>query len=212
MAKVISMCAFSGAVLLLVVVLSGCQEKSREPVQVKPELTLENLQDAYGREIRREVMYTQFAGQAQKERLTNLANLYRALARSESIHSGQHAGLLRAQDVEPVQPESESVVVGTALQTLRKAISGEQVETESLYPALIRVAMQEGYTEAVDRFKKTLDADVRHLELLREALDKQGRTQRVPYSVCPECGYILTTSDVVECPNCNTPGERFEKL
>jgi rubrerythrin len=203
-------CAFS--MLLLMIASPGCKEKPREPEHVEPTVTLENLQLVYDRELRRQQMFTEFADRAQRERFPNLASLYRAAARSEAIHAERHAQLLRARGVEPIEPPKDSVIVGTTIQTLRKAISGEQLEIESVYPNLIRTAELEKFPEAVEHFTKTREADIRHLDLLREALERQGRIQRVQYALCPGCGYIMTTRDIDSCPNCTVPKDQFEHL
>lgn len=199
-------------VLMLVAFFFGCQQKDSEEKEKKSTATIENLQTAYGKSIMRQRLYTQFAKRAEEERLTNVAKLFRAAARSEEIHAALHADLLRKNGVEPTTPDKDSVAIGTTLQTLKMSISNEQLEAESMYPNLIRTADLENFSEAVDQFKKVKDADARHLELFKDAYDRGGRIQRAPYLVCPMCGYILTSEKTEKCPVCQTQKQQFEKL
>jgi rubrerythrin len=200
------------AAFLLSTVLYGCQEKTPEPEKVKPTVTIENLHTAYAKEVNRQQKYTRFIKRAEKDRLPGVANLYRAVARSEGIHAANHATLLRSQGVEPTPSAKDSVIIGNTLQTLKMAMSGERVEVESLYPNLIQTAELDKYPEAVEHFKKTRSADVRHLELFKEALEKKGRIKMVQYVVCARCGYIVTSQKIETCPNCGAKKDSLEKI
>ena len=174
-------------------------------------VTIENLHTAYAKEVNRQQKYARFIKQADKDRLPGIANLYRAVARSEEIHAANHATLLRKHGVEPQPSAKDSVIVGNTLQTLKMAMSSERAEIESLYPNLIQTAELEQYPEAVEHFKKTRDADVRHLELFKEALDKKGRIKKVQYVVCTQCGYVITSQKTETCPNCSAKKDSLEK-
>lgn len=193
--------------IVLTTALYGCQGHTPEPKMV----TIENLHTAYAKEVNRQLKYARFIKQADKDRLPGIANLYRAVARSEEIHAANHATLLRKHGVEPQPSAKESVIVGNTLQTLKMAMSSERAETESLYPSLIQTAELEQYPEAVEHFKKTRDADLRHIELFKEALDKKGRMKKVQYVVCTQCGYITTSQKTETCPNCNAKKDSLEK-
>ena len=197
--------------IALVGPLSGCKnsDKSNES---KPEITFQNLQTAYGREMRIGREYSLFAEKAEKDRYSAIAALYRAASRSEQIHAEMAAALLRMKGVavNPFRPDS--ITVGTIAQTLRLAISDEGLETESMYPNLARAADQEKFAEAAESFRRTLIADKRHVELFKEALERKGNVMKVQYSVCLECGYIMTTEKVEECPGCHAKKEKFEKI
>lgn len=201
-----------GIVLSFFALSYGCKEK--KPVKQQPlyEVTLENLQTAYEKSLKHQSMYLLFVRQAEKEKKKQIAELYRALARSEEIHAKNHAALMSSKGISPRQPIIDSIVVGNVIQTLKMAQSSEEIESESMYPNLIRSAEQEKFAEAVDQFRITMDADMRHLELIKEAHDKGGKIQKVPYYVCSICGYILTTDKVEECPNCKAAKNQFEKI
>ena len=198
--------------LLLMVLLYGCQqERPQEQKKQASEITMENLQTAYAKSIKHQTMYTLFTKQAEKEHLTLAANLYHAVARSEEIHASNHAELMRKYGIVPKAPQLDSIPVGTTLQTLKMALSSEQIEVESMYPNLIRTAELEKLPDAAEQFEKTKAADARQVELMQEALDKNIKIQKVPYFVCLGCGYILTSEKTDECPNCHAKKEKFEK-
>jgi len=195
---------------LLATALYGCQERTPEPE--KPTVTIEKLHTAYAKEVNRQQKYTRFATQAEIDRLPSLANLYRAVARSEEIHSANHAALLRGHGIEPRPVAKESVVVGNSLQTLKMALSHERAEVESLYPNLLQTAELEKYPDAVLHFKNTRGADVRHVELLKDALEKKGQIKKVQFAVCVQCGYILTSQWPLACPNCSAGRHSLETM
>lgn len=188
----------------------GC--KKNEPKDVKPEVTLQNLQTAYSREMRISREYALFAKKAEKDRYSAIANLYRAAARSEQIHAEMAAVLMRSKGVEVKPYIPDSIAVGTVMQTLRLASSDESLETDSMYPNLLHSAELEKFPEAVESFKHSLNADKRHTELFKTALDKGGFIANVRYYVCPCCGYIITSDKVDECPECHEKKARFEKI
>jgi len=208
-----SLIVFSlGATLYLLSSNVACKKQEEEKKPTKPEVTIENLQTAYAKSLNYERMYNLFAQRAKKDRLLNVANLYRAVARSEAIHAALHADLLRKQGVEPRTPQIDSVTVGTTLQTLKYSVSSEEIEFGRMYANLIRTAELEKFSEAQSQFQMTMEVDQQHADLFKEAFDRNGLIQKVPYFVCSGCGYILTSEKTEECPVCHSTKEKFEKI
>ena len=204
---------FSPALILCIIpflLLAGC--KKNEANGRKPEITLQNLQTAYSREMRISKEYGLFAKNAEKNRYSAIANLYRAASRTEEIHAEMAATLLRSKGVALVPYVADSIAVGTVMQTLHLAMSDVSLETESMYPNLARTAEAEKFSEAAESFRHALAADIRHAELFKFALDRSGYIDRVQYYVCPCCGYIITSETVKECPDCHEKKEKFEKV
>jgi rubrerythrin len=200
----------SALALSLLIPLSGCTKN--EPKESLPEVTLQNLQIAYVREMRIGREYALFSKRAERDRYGAIANLFRAASRSEQIHAEMAVALLRSKGVEVKPYTPDSIIVGTIMQTLRMAISDEGLETEAMYPNLVRSAELEKFSEAGESFRRTLDADKRHVELFKDALDKGGSIARIQYYVCSTCGYIITSATADECPGCHTKKEKFEKI
>lgn len=199
--------ALAGAALLFA---PGCGGE-KPPEEKETLVSHENLQTAYGVALKRARMYELFVPQAVKERYAGVAALYRALERAEKAHAGLHASLMRSLGMEPGPVSYDSVVVGTTMQTLKMAISSEELEATSMYPNLARTAELEGFAEGLDQFTMVKAAEERHVELLKEAQDRNGRIG-TKYFVCPDCGYILTTEATEECPVSKTPKSKFEKF
>lgn len=200
------------AALMLASILFGCKQKAPEAKTFKATVTVENLQVAYAKEVKYRNMYDRFVREAEKEHFKNMANLFRAIERSEEIHASNHARLLRSQGVEPKEPAPDSITVGTTVQTIKMALSSEDIEFGSMYPNLAKTANIEKYEEAGRQFKQTEDADSRHADLLKEALGRNGKIPQVAYYICPCCGYILTSTETVECPVCHEKQDKFLKV
>jgi rubrerythrin len=199
------------ACIVLTLAAGGCQ-KSEPPKEEKPTLvSLDNLQTAYARESKQSHMYGLFAPRAEKEKYKGMAAMYKALARSESIHAAMHASMMREHSIEPAAVKFDTVVVGTTMQTVKMALSFEELEFGSMYPNLARTAEQEQFKEGVDRFTMIHSVEERHVQLLKEAQDKMGNVG-AKYLVCPGCGYVVTSDETDECPVCKAPKAKFEKM
>ncbi|HJW28295.1 MAG TPA: ferritin family protein [Saprospiraceae bacterium] len=201
------------AALALFTLPYGCKQEQQSDQQKQvTQITLENLQIAYGKSVKHKAMYETFAQRAEKERLREVANLYRAVAHSEGIHAYNHAQLMRSHGIDAKMPALDSLSIGTTLQTLKMALSSEEIEVESMYANLIRTAEMEKFPEAVQQFENTRNADTRQMELMKEALDKNGKIVKSPYFVCAGCGFIMTSDKTVECPTCHAKKDRFQKI
>jgi len=202
---------FSLAVALIVPLLvsfDGCSKKE-EP---KQQATIENLKLGYSSEVKRALWYEAFAKQAQKENLGEVAVMFRALAQSERVHTDNMATLLKAKGVEPVAPAVEAPPAGKTAQYLKLALSSESVETESMYPAFVQKAELEQDSVAAQMFKQTLEADARHGRLLKRAMEQETNISKLPYMMCPKCGYIIGSDKDEECRVCKAKKETFKKL
>src|SRR4030042_4487773 len=98
-------------------------------------MTEENGKGAFAGESPAHMKYMAFADAAEKERLVNIARLFRANSFAEQIHATNHlrtlSGIKRTAD------------------NLQAAIDGETFEVTEMYPAYIKVAGDQGETPAV---------------------------------------------------------------
>ncbi len=124
----LAVCCF---VVALALALSGCNKKE-ESAPVTQKITVDNLQTAYGASVKRVTWYKRFVPKAEKERFPSVANLFKAVIRSEEIRGANHAKLLKSFGVEPQQPIIDSIAVGTTLQALKMATSTEGIQAESI--------------------------------------------------------------------------------
>ena len=197
---------------MLAFLMFGCGKKKEEAKVNLQAVTLENLQTAYAKSMNRNKMYLQFADKAEKEKMKQIGKLYRAIARSEEIHAFNHAALLRTKNIEIVPPTIDSNIVGSTIQTLKMAVSYEEIESGQMYPNLVRTADYEKFPEAAAQFEMTRNVDSEHQDLLTAATDKAGKIPNTPYFVCTGCGYILTSETTDECPEYHAKKDRFEKI
>lgn len=205
-------------VVPLILSFSACQKKEGAKqegpatVQSGQKLaTIDNLQIAYGAELKRSLWYDRFAKQAMKENLGDIAVLFRALSRSEKVHANNAANLLKMKGVEPLAPVIDSIPPGKAKQYLKLSLSNENLE-HNLYISDTTTAVAEHFTEAAVWFGWALEADARHGRLLKKAIEQSTNFARLPYEMCPECGYIVGSDKLEECPVCKTKKDKFQKI
>ncbi|HLP18572.1 MAG TPA: ferritin family protein [Bacteroidota bacterium] len=199
----------SGMLFLFLCAGAGCRQQ--EEIEKKPLVTPDNLQTAYNRETRLAYTYDLFAKKAEKEYLPNIAKLYRAAAVSEAIHAAGHVEQMKALGAVTKPYTPEKVVVGTTMQTLRMAVSDEQIESESMYPNLIATAEAEKLNDVAAQFRKYQRADDQQLTLFKEAASDNGVISRVPFYICPKCGGFVMTAKNPGCPNCGVKPEGMTK-
>jgi len=195
---------------------SSCQKTEQAKVQEQQQATqklatIGNLQTAYGSELKRSLWYDRFSRQAMKENLGDIAVLFRALSHSEKVHAEAAAKLLRSKGVEPVVPAIDSIVPGKAKQYLKLSLSNENLE-QNIYAADTTKAQEEHFAEAAEWFRRALEADGRHARLLKKAIEQETNFARLPYLMCPECGYIVGSDKMEECPVCKTKKDKFQKI
>ena len=204
------------SVFSIILWLSGCSQKSDQKAPEKSQgqqvtATITNLQTAYSAEMKHVLWYERFAKQAQKEGQGELAILFRALARSEQVHVNNAVALLKSKNIEPATPSIDSIPPGKAKQYLKMSVSNENVE-ENMYVGFADVAKKEQFSEAEAWFEKALNAEARHGRLLKRAMEMGTNFARLPYVMCPDCGYIIGSDNIEECPVCKAPKSKFQKI
>ena len=161
--------------------------------------TTENLKDAFAGESQAGRKYTAFAKKAEAEGYLQIAKLFRAAAMAESIHAINHLKALGG--------------VGSTVENLNAAISGENYEVVSMYPPMIAQAEADGDKKAATSLKWAYEVEKVHEALYRYALEHMDPNAPVPeYYVCPFCGYTHQGKFEGKCPVCDTPAEKFEKV
>ncbi len=176
------------------------------------ETTMNNLQTAFSGESNAHARYLAFAKRADTEGYAGVASLFRAAARAEEIHAGNHAAAIKGFNGTP-EANLEVPVVQSTRENLAAAIKGETYERDEMYPAFIRQAQAEGNTEALRTFTFARAAEVEHAKLYTEALrDMENMKASRVFYVCPVCGFTAAKPDFENCPTCATPKELFEQV
>ncbi|MHA1838535.1 MAG: rubrerythrin family protein [Candidatus Ranarchaeia archaeon] len=101
--------------------------------------------------------YLAFAKKAEKEGYQQIANLFRAVAASETIHAHNHLRVAGA--------------VKTTQENLAEAMEGEKYEITSMYPSFVEQAAKEGDKNAERSFKWALETEKIHKAMYEQALD-----------------------------------------
>ena len=173
------------------------------------EPAMSNLQSAFNGESNAHARYLAFAEKADAEGYRGAASLFRAAARAEEIHAGNHAAVIKQFGGAPEAKLEESAVKSTR-ENLEAALKGETYERDEMYPDFIRQAEMEENADALRTFRFALAAEVEHAKLYAAALEdlETMKTSRVFY-VCPVCGFTTPNLDFEGCPTCATPKETF---
>ena len=137
-------------------------------------LTMTNLQAAFNGESNAHARYLAFANKADTEGYAGVASLFRAAARAEEIHAGNHAAVIKKFGGVP-EAKLEDPVVKSTRENLEAAIKGETYERDKMYPAFIGQARTEANAEAMRTFTFAQAAEVEHAKLYTEALQRPGK-------------------------------------
>lgn len=162
------------------------------------DMTLKNLLDAFAGESQAHIKYMAFAELAEREKLPNVARLFRAASYSEQIHATNH---LRA------------LGVGKTLANLEAALAGETFEIDSMYPDYIDVAAEEDEKRALQSMQAALAAEKVHAALYSRAKEAVGSGDDVALPktwVCSVCGYTMEGDEPPDnCPICRALKKLF---
>ena len=180
-------------------------------------ITVQNLRTAFEGESNAHAKYTAFAARADAEGLQGAASLFRAAARAEQIHAGNHAHVINQWSLR-AECEIRPVEVKSTLENLKAALNGEQYEIDTMYPGFLEEATVRKNTGAIRTFTGALEAEKTHARLYSEAIALLVAGKRDSwigeardFYVCPVCGYTSETEEEHErCPVCNCPWEKFE--
>ena len=178
------------------------------------ENAVSDLLAAYESEITAHARYKAYAAKAEAEGYHGAASLFRAAARAEQIHAGNHARVIRHMGGE-ASAEIQPFRVKSTLENLKAALGGEQHEIDDLYPAFLVHATSQFDASAMRSFHWAMESEKTHARLYEEAvstLEKgSGWTQELlDFYVCKLCGYTAKTQEADNCPACNFDWQRFE--
>lgn len=173
--------------------------------------SLDNLQAAYNGESNAKARYEAFAAKAAEEGYQSVAVLFRAAAFSESIHAQKHAAAIQKLGAEPQATVAVPEVKSTR-ENIEAALSGENMEKQTMYPAFVQQAEAEGNTQAVYSFKGAMAAEAEHAKLFAQALSEldSWKPAGKAFYVCQVCGYTQVNDPaVLKCIICAAPRAKF---
>lgn len=179
--------------------------------------TEENLLIAFAGESQARNRYTFFAGQAKKEGLVQIADIFEETANQEKEHAKRFFKFLEGGDIE-VTASFPAGTIGTTVENLRAAAAGEEHEWSEMYPAFAKTARAEGFDKIADAFDAISIAEKQHGKRYKELADNldAGKVFKKNGKVlwrCRNCGYIHEADEAPKvCPACVHPQAHFELL
>jgi rubrerythrin len=166
--------------------------------RIKMSKATDGLKEAFAGESQANRKYLAFAKQAEKEGYAQAAKLFRAAAEAETIHAHAHLRVLGG--------------VNSTAENLKEAIGGETFEFQTMYPAMIEAAKEEGNKAAERSFQYANDVEKVHADLYQKALDNLESLEAVDYYVCSVCGYTCENEPPDVCPVCKAKAKAFFKV
>lgn len=176
--------------------------------------TLDNLQTAYNGESNARARYLAFAERADQEQYGEIASLFRAAARAESIHAANHVAVIKQLGGTP-EAKIETPGVKSTRENLEAAIKGESYERDTMYPQFLKQARSENKREAVRTLNLAQMAEAEHARLCIAALsdlEKLKNSKVKEYLVCTVCGFTSAKPDLSKCPSCFSHKNKFESV
>ena len=185
--------------------------------KLKGTRTEKNLLTAFAGESQARNRYTYFAGQARKEGLVQIADVFIETADQEKEHAKRFFKFLEGGEVE-ITYAFPAGVIGSTLDNLKAAAAGERHEHISMYPGYAQIADEEGFKDVAAALRAISVAEKQHEKRYLDlaANIEAGRVFKRAASVtwrCRNCGYLHVGTSAPElCPACVHPQAHFELL
>jgi len=162
--------------------------------------TVENLKVAFAGESQANRKYLAFARQAEKDGLPQIAKVFRAAAEAETLHALAHLANMGG--------------IGSTLENLKSAVSGETYEFTEMYPPMVEQALSEnhkarymlGFANAAEKVHAGLFGQA------LQALESGADLSTMDVYVCPVCSDIEFGTVPDKCPICGAPASKYQKI
>lgn len=140
-----------------------------------------------------------FAEKAEKEDLSQIGHLFKAIAAAESVQARRHFALLEGS-------------VKDTQSNLEQAFQSEIGVAGLEYTKMLREAEEDGEKSAALAFQQARDVDETHGKLYRKALDHLIAQRGTEYSVCTVCGFVADGGAPKNCPICGASVSEFKSI
>ncbi len=171
--------------------------------------TEKNILKAFAGESQARNRYTFFASVAKKENYQAIAAIFEETANHEKEHAERLFELLvEGTDLE-ITKSFPAGKIGTTIENLKSALSGEREERANMYPSFAEVARQEGFNDIANVFDNIAKAELYHEERFGKLLQNlEARTlfkkNELTLWKCTNCGFhILSKEAPKKCPSCD---------
>ena len=185
--------------------------------KLKGTRTEKNLLTAFAGESQARNRYTYFAGQAKKDGLVQISDIFLETADQEKEHAKRFFKFLEGGEVE-ITCAFPAGVVGATLANLKAAAAGEHHEHTTLYPGFAKIAEDEGFKDVAAAYRAISVAEKQHEKRYLDlaANIEAGRVFKRDAKAtwrCRNCGYLHVGASAPElCPACLHPQAHFELL
>ena len=178
--------------------------------------TIENLAKAFVGECQARNRYTFYSKIARKQGYEQIGEIFLITADNEREHATWLFRLINelkqksneALDVIKVEAEVLTTL-GTTIENLKSAISGENYEYTKMYPEFADIAEKEGFPEIAERLRAIAVAEKHHEERFKKILKEVEagtvfKKEKEVWWVCRECGYVhFGNTPPEKCPSCS---------
>ncbi len=190
-------------------------------MNLKGTKTAENLLKAFAGESQARNRYTYYASAADKEGFKQIKNIFIETADNEKEHAKRFFKFL-VEGLKEELPTSITinadypVALGSTLENLKAASSGENEEWSELYPDFANEAEKEGFPEIAAAFRMISAAEMRHETRFNKLIenmesDRVFKKDSPTLWKCGNCGYVHEGAEAPEeCPACIHPKAHFE--
>ena len=185
--------------------------------KLKGTRTEKNLLTAFAGESQARNRYTYFAGQAKKDGLVQIADIFLETADQEKEHAKRFFKFLEGGEVE-IACAFPAGVIGVTLTNLKAAAADEHYEHTTMYPGFAKIADDEGFKDVAAAFRTISVAEKQHEKRYLDlaANIEAGRVFKRDAKAtwrCRNCGYLHAGTSAPElCPACLHPQAHFELL
>ena len=171
-------------------------------MELKGSKTEKNLKEAFAGESQARNKYTYFASVAKIEGYEQIAAIFEATANNEKEHAKMWLKELNG--------------IGTTVENLKAAASGENFEWTDMYDRMAKEAEEEGFKAIAIKFRMVGAIDKEHekryLALLNNIeMQKVFEKSEETMWECRNCGHLVIGKKAPQvCPVCAHPQSYFE--
>lgn len=180
--------------------------------------TYRNLLTSYIAESTAYSRYTFYAGQAEKEKYFQIANIFNETALNELRHAKVYFKYLPDSGVYTIPFSVQSGVIGNTSDNLAEAAYEEKTEGYEAYEKFAEVALKEGFEDIAAHFSAIAEIERHHHErfLAYKKQVDEGTVWSRPKPIkwqCIVCGYIYEGTEPPKvCPACDHPFQHTRAL
>jgi rubrerythrin len=184
---------------------------------LKGSQTEKNILTAFAGESQARNRYTYFSSKAKKEGYVQISHIFEETANQEKEHAKRLFKLLEGGEVE-ISAAFPAGVIGSTLDNLLAAASGENYEQTTMYPEFAQTARDEGFNEIAAIFEAIAVAEKQHEKRYRALAEniknsEVFKRQEKQTWQCRNCGYLHEGEEAPEiCPACAHARAHFELL